>query len=379
MRGVRQRSDSGGSRGPGRRPTRRRGDDIRMCIDQFVPDEQRGEAMEAALAARPDNLRMEPLPQGPNPSRMAVVVASLWPPESEITVRFMDGDPGVQRKVEERAHEWSDHANIRFAFGDDPNAQIRISFQREGSWSYLGTVALQIPKADPTMNFGWLTPDSADTEYSRVVLHEFGHALGAFHEHQNPDVEIPWDREAVYAHYARHGWSRLQVDRNLLEAYSPAGVRNSRFDAQSIMLYAVDNALTIGDWEVGWNAELSAMDKEFIATQYPREPRTVSAIDIGGPASLGSIGAHGEIDTYSFTVDTPGRHIIATGGPTDVALGLFGPDSDETLRAFDNDSGRGTNARVVRRLEPGRYLVRVQHFHPTGTGDYELSVRRAAS
>ena len=86
-----------------------------------------------------------------------------------------------------------------------------------------------------------------------MVLHEFGHALGAFHEHQSPDVEIPWDREAVYDYYAQQGWSRLQVDRNLFEAYSPAGVRNSRFDAHSIMLYAVDNALTIGDWEVGWN------------------------------------------------------------------------------------------------------------------------------
>lgn len=364
-----------------RTAARRRGgrpDDIRMCIDRFVPDDRRSDAEEDALAARPDNLRFEPLPPGPSPTRMGILVATMWPIGSRIKARFLDGEPSVRRRVEERAHEWSDHANITFLFGDDPNAEVRISFQEEGSWSYLGTVAKQIPKSEPTMNFGWLTPESEDAEYSRVVLHEFGHALGAFHEHQNPDVEIPWDKEAVYAYYARQGWSRLQVDRNLFEAYSPEGVRNSRFDAASIMLYAVDNALTIGDWEVGWNRVPSEMDKTFIASQYPREARPTIDLTVDGPPITASIGTDGEIDTYQFRVETAARHILTTGGPTDVVLSLFGPDSEESLRAFDNDSGKNANARIVRRLEPGRYLVRVQHFHPTGTGDYEVSVRTAA-
>ena len=48
------------------------------------------------------------------------------------------------------------------------------------------------------MNYGWLTPESAQDEVRRVVLHEFGHALGLIHEHQNPKGGgIEWNRDAV--------------------------------------------------------------------------------------------------------------------------------------------------------------------------------------
>lgn len=33
------------------------------------------------------------------------------------------------------------------------------------------------------MHFGWLRDDTDDVEWRRVVVHEFGHALGAIHEH----------------------------------------------------------------------------------------------------------------------------------------------------------------------------------------------------
>jgi hypothetical protein len=57
------------------------------------------------------------------------------------------------------------------------------------------------------MNYGWLLANTPDQEYSRVVLHEFGHALGAIHEHQHPAAGIPWDKPKVYEYYARQHWS----------------------------------------------------------------------------------------------------------------------------------------------------------------------------
>jgi serralysin len=45
------------------------------------------------------------------------------------------------------------------------------------------------------MNYRWLTPGTLNDEYSCVVLHEFGHALGCPHEHQHPEYDIDWNRE----------------------------------------------------------------------------------------------------------------------------------------------------------------------------------------
>ena len=360
--------------------TRRR-DDIRMCIDRFVPEDRLSAAEADALAERPDNMLAVPMPGGRalGRPRMAIVTQTMWKPSTVIKVRFVDGLDEVKRKVEEVAHGWEDHASVRFDFGDHADAMIRISFEHEGSWSFLGTVAQQIPASEPTMNYGWLTPDSEDKEYSRVVLHEFGHALGAIHEHQSPDVRIPWDKEAVYAYYARQGWSRTQVDSNLFRAYSPEGIQFSRFDAQSIMLYAVDDALTVGDWSVGWNTELSEQDKAFIRSQYPPTTPPTPELRVGASAVEGTIGADGEVDRYRFTIETAGRYSLQTGGPTDVVMSLHGPDNDAALVAVDDDSGLGLNANIERDLTPGAYLVQVRHYRPTGSGHYEIALERVGA
>jgi serralysin len=211
-------------------------------------------------------------------TRAAALRSKLWEPVGRrLRVRFLDGDPSVQQKVMHFAQEWSQYANIGFDFnpcgngGNASKAEVRISFELAGSWSFIGTDALDVPLDEPTMNFGWLTRGTPNDEVRRVVLHEFGHALGLIHEHQNPASAIPWNRAAVYDYYAGppNYWSSAQVEVNLFQTYAAEQTQHSAFDPQSIMLYPVPQEFTHGGFCVGMNQGLSALDKAYIAAWYP--------------------------------------------------------------------------------------------------------------
>ncbi|WP_316801917.1 M12 family metallopeptidase [Pedobacter nototheniae] len=201
--------------------------------------------------------------------RGAVLKSTKWAPGTTLKVSLDGGTPAIRTKVIQFAKEWENYANIKFNFvTNDNTAKIRVSFASGGSWSYIGKGT---PRSGATMNFGWLKESTADSEYSRVVIHEFGHALGMIHEHQHPLVSIPWDKPAVYAYYAGapNYWSQADVDNNLFKKYDTTQTNNSAYDPKSIMHYSVPNELTIGDFEVGLNTVLSSTDKTFIASVYP--------------------------------------------------------------------------------------------------------------
>ncbi len=207
------------------------------------------------------------LPPASTPRSRYLIADRLWPVGKTVRIRFLDGTAEVQQKVIEAARQWERHANIRFDFGEHPEAEARISFEQAGSWSYNGTDALAIESGQPTMNFGWLNPGTSDQEYRRVVLHQFGHLLGMIEEHTSPNADIPWDEEKVYRYYQiTNGWDPEMTRQKVLGKLD--GVYRE-FDPLSIMQFSVPNELTVGDFEIGWNTELSESDKNFIAELYP--------------------------------------------------------------------------------------------------------------
>jgi hypothetical protein len=358
---------------------------IKTCTYVPLPDHH---IITAADLARQENAVNTPtiserdLPPGMPLAKIALagITGKFWKPGRTLRVRFLDGNSKVQERLQPFAHIWSQFANIKFEFGDDPNAEIRISFKQAGSWSYLGTDSLVIPKDQPTMNYGWLTTSTGNDEYSRVVTHEFGHALGMVHEHQNPAATIPWNKQAVYDYYQGppNNWTKAQVDTNLFTRYSADITKFSEFDRESIMLYPIPaEFVTDPTFVVGWNKALSAIDKQFIGGIYPLQPKPVNELTIGGPSIKASIGTPGEIDVYTFVVQTAGRYSVETLGRLDTTLALFGPNDETRFIAKDDDSGRGLNARIAQQLTSGTYTVRVRHFSEKKVGEYEIRVMKS--
>lgn len=212
------------------------------------------------------------LKEGEGKKRAALVKGYRWTPGETIKVAFLDGDPAVQKRVREAAAGWTAPglANLQIAFVSGGKADVRISFRYAGSWSLIGNNCRSF-KDGPTMNYGWLTRDSTADEVQRVVLHEFGHALGLIHEHQNPAGGIKWNKAQVIKDLSGppNSWDEATIEHNMFEPYAAAETNFTRTDKDSIMMYPIRKSWTLNGYSVGLNSKLSKTDRQFIHQQYP--------------------------------------------------------------------------------------------------------------
>lgn len=338
---------------------------VHFCTDRMLPSDQ---------------MRFQSTVRRGGGARAIIPIGKLWMNGSTLRVRFIGGTPKQHAKVKEQAAWWSSVANLKFLFNDAPDAKIRIAFNPDdGAWSYLGTDNRSIPLNQPTMNLGFMD--------GGTVAHEFGHAIGLAHEHQNPGGGIEWNEAAVIQSLSGppNNWDEAMIRHNVLNKYKVDQIKGTKFDQDSIMLYFFPGSWVKSGVGTHANEILSAVDKSYIASvqAYPKSaPTAVDATEIKVNASRrtpASIGKPGEEDLFKFTVTTGGSHIIDTRGPTDVVMRLFGPNSETNVIAEDDDSGEGSNARISASLVPGLYYSQVRHYNRTGgKGDYTIRVRRAA-
>jgi len=78
------------------------------------------------------------------------------------------------------------------------------------------------------------------------ILHEFGHALGLIHTHQNPKAKIPWDIKAVVNFYnGQFGWDLEEINYNVLQVHDENELQNldENIDKDSIMMYPIEQFL----------------------------------------------------------------------------------------------------------------------------------------
>jgi hypothetical protein len=330
-----------------------------FCYDRLLPRDLHSRPALAALAP---------------PLRAALLLAKRWPNGTVLPVSFLGGTARQKEMVQSIAPQWSNFANLTFAFGVTQDAVIRIAFAPgDGAWSYLGTDCAEIPLGQPTMNLGWQEPG--------VILHEFGHALGLIHEHQSPAGGMQWNKPVVYAALGGppNNWTQAMVDHNVFDTYDGTLTQYTTLDPTSIMMYSFPTSWTLDGFTTHENEVLSPTDSAFIgsASAYPKPSVPLTPprpLRLGARPVKAKLATPGQEDLYTFDVTTPGRTTVVTSGSTDVLLTLYGPDSPTQRLAQDDNSGYAFQARIQLWLTPGGYLVQVRHADPAGTGAYGIKV-----
>ena len=171
----------------------------------------------------------------------------------------------IEKIVQERI---APLVGITFTFngewdGNYRENEIVISFKQTGAWSYVGTDINNETTERPTMNFGWFDVST--------VIHEFCHALGMIHEHQNPyGTEIDWNKPKLYQWAMEtQGWDEKQTDTQIIDKYNQNDINGSAFDPCSVMLYFYPADLTNNNVGTSQNLRMSPVDMEWLANQYP--------------------------------------------------------------------------------------------------------------
>lgn len=223
--------------------------------------------------------------------KIAFLKESIWDINTELTVQFLGDDKSINwtpidnlkrdnkllDPLEEQIRNLPIKEAVKTVINEriipliglkikfvDENGIIRISFNpNKGSFSLIGKQCLTEPKNSETLNFAW-----ADVG---TFIHEFMHALGAIHEHQNPQGnQIDWDKSKVYKWAEEtQGWNEKVTDKNIIDKYKLEQLNGSIYDPNSIMLYFYPASLTLNNKGTEQNLRMSLNDMIWLSKIYP--------------------------------------------------------------------------------------------------------------
>jgi hypothetical protein len=209
------------------------------------------------------------------PLKIALLTGKWWKPSrTEFTFAFLDSVAvGVPERIASFANVWNKHSAILFRWTRDVDAaDVRIAFELDGYWSYLGTDNRSIPKSQPTMNLqGMNSLAFSEREGKRVIPHEFWHFLGGPHEHNRPEIVGRLDVQKTIRYFRRdQGWSEQTTRQQVLTPLSESAIFGTAPDQTSIACYWIPAECTKDGKPILGGSDLSEQDKAFAAKTWPK-------------------------------------------------------------------------------------------------------------
>lgn len=160
-------------------------------------------------------------------TRNAMKNVNLW--KNGVVPYILDSsvDDHLKSQIEEGIREYHKYTCLQFVKRTNQRDYIRIVKPASGCNSMVGAIG-----GEQILNMG------DGCQYVGLVLHEFGHAIGYFHEHNRPDrddnVNILWDN-------VQYGFK----DAFRKYTFDEADVQGFKYDLTSIMHYE-NSAFTNG-------------------------------------------------------------------------------------------------------------------------------------
>ena len=172
-----------------------------------------------------------------------------------------------------------------------------------------------------------------EPSFTRIVLHEFGHATGFHHEHQgskDPCAEnFDWPVIYVYLQGAPNYWPKDRIDRNLRPRPVSETMEESPFGVSSIMLYSFPKNSYKGGVDAACytsgNFTLSATDKVVVKNFYPANAADAQAIRDAGLVEFNSRVDALEITDFEKSIaKVSAAHIVQQAGAPEIANWNYG-------------------------------------------------------
>ncbi|OUM23674.1 hypothetical protein B8W72_27580 [Pseudomonas putida] len=241
-----------------------------FCRGRTNKDPQ--QSYENALALNPLNAPSNASP-GSRRKRSVAEHGKLWANGSTLKIAFLGSpDPDLKEAITDLAVKWLAYGNLRFRFMKNNTTDVDIAILTSHEKGLINECSIgtdcRLDRPEESMILT-ATPDMGDF-FTYTVLHEFGHALGAQHEHQHPGAQIPWNKALIHSlHQGIPGWTAQDVEQQYFARLQPSGLLTTAYDPLSVMHYDVRPDLTDGVFEVKRNTELSEKDKAFMGLAYP--------------------------------------------------------------------------------------------------------------